>query len=57
MDCAIGLIESKKVILMFNKRGIILHPATWIFAAFILGILATMLAVWGIIPIEVCNCP
>ena len=34
-----------------NKKGILLHPATWIIAAFIIGmIVAYILVAKGIIP-------
>ena len=42
---------------MFNKKGIILHPVTWIVVAFILGVILTVLAAKGVIPVKVCVCP
>jgi len=34
-----------------NKKGVILHPMTWIIAAFILGIVVAALIGRGIIPL------
>lgn len=41
---------------MFDKKGIILHPVTWIVVAFILGVLVTVLWAKGIIPIPMALC-
>lgn len=39
---------------MFNKKAIILHPVTWMVIAFILGVILTILAARGVIPVQVC---
>ena len=40
-----------------DKRGIILHPATWIIAAFIIGFVVAWLIARGIIPLAIPICP
>jgi hypothetical protein len=49
-------IINKKVRLM-NKKGFIMHPVTWILAAFILGFLAAYFIARGVIPIGIPICP
>jgi len=40
-----------------GKRGILMHPGTWVVGAFILGILLTYLTARGVIPINIKICP
>ena len=40
-----------------NKRGIILHPGTWIIAAFIIGFVVAWLVARGTIPVNIPICP
>ena len=40
-----------------NKKGIILHPATWIIAAFIIGFVLAVLIARGIVPLALPICP
>jgi len=42
---------------MLNKRGIILHPATWIIVSFILGALFMYMVAKGVIPLKLGVCP
>jgi hypothetical protein len=40
-----------------NKKGFIMHPVTWIAAAFIIGFIVAALVGRGVIPIAIPVCP
>ncbi|MFH1408567.1 MAG: hypothetical protein ABIH34_01550 [Nanoarchaeota archaeon] len=40
-----------------SKKGFIAHPMTWIFIAFLAGIVVTYLAAQGIINVPIKICP
>lgn len=40
-----------------RKRGILMHPGTWVVVAFLLGILVTYLIARGVIPLKIKICP
>jgi hypothetical protein len=50
-------VITKNKVMIMNKKGIILHPATWIVTAFILGFVAAWLVARGIIPLAIAICP
>ena len=40
-----------------NKKGVIMHPATWIITAFIIGFVLAVLIARGVISVAIPICP